>query len=74
MEINLTILFKTVLLYSVNFLVVFYIYRYSLYPKLRWHQKDNICHDNRMSFSIYISFLLFIIEILIYNKKIIFTF
>lgn len=74
MEINLTILFKTVLLYSVNFLVVFYIYRYSLYPKLRWHQKDNICHDNRMGFSICVSSLLFITEFLIYNKTITFTF
>jgi hypothetical protein len=74
MEINVTIILKVLLIFSSNFLVLFYLYRYVFYPKLRWQQKDNICHDDRLERCFALSILFSVIEMCIYSKLIIFTF
>jgi len=73
-EINLTMVIKYFLIFIINFLFVFYSYRYIFYPKFRWSQKGNICHDNRFYTSIFLSIILIILEFFIYNKIFVFTF
>ena len=73
-EINVTIIFKVLLVLLTNFIICFYLYRYLLYPKLRWWQKGNICHNERFEKCFVISILLSFIEIGIYTTSIKFIF
>lgn len=74
MEINIIIIFKILSIIGVNFLLIFYIYRYVFNPNLKWWQKGNICHDERLERSFVLAIVFAFIETLIYYKLIIFTF
>jgi len=65
MNVPILLVLKYLALWMVCYYVPWLIWRFIIHPEYRWHQRGNICYDERRAVSLGIGAVIFVITLLI---------